>query len=106
VLAVLTLAGAPSRPVDAQSNAADQEPRGIVDQPLRFLDESQRSDDGRLILSARRADLARIGASWQMDEPVWLASLTDTDEAYRVWYEPPFGARTGPRKMDATRNSI
>ena len=94
VFTVLTLGGALTGPVDAQSNPVDQAPRGVADQPLRFLDESKKSDDGKLILSARRADLARIGARWQMDEPVWLDSLTDTDEAYRVWYEPPFGDLT------------
>lgn len=52
-----------------------------------YMDVGQ-SVDAQQMHSARRADLARIGVYWQMDEPVWLSSLYDAKEVYRLWYRP------------------
>lgn len=52
-----------------------------------YIDVGQ-SIDAQQMHSARRADLATIGAYWQMDEPVWLSSLLDAKEVYRLWYRP------------------
>ncbi len=55
--------------------------------PTPYMDVGQ-SVDAQQMHSARRADLARIGVYWQMDEPVWLSSLYDAKEVYRLWYRP------------------
>jgi hypothetical protein len=56
-------------------------------EPRTRLDTTQPIDE-QMVHSAKRADLATIGYFWQMDEPVWLTSLLDAKEVYRLWYKP------------------
>lgn len=78
-------------------------PGGIPQIP--YLDIGQ-SVDAQQMHSARRADLARIGAYWQMDEPVWLSSLYDAKEVYRVWYRPSLYDWSVVRVVHAGRDWI
>jgi hypothetical protein len=42
------------------------------------------------LITARRFDVVRLYSHWRMDEPLFLESLPEVTEAYRLWHEPPF----------------
>lgn len=88
-VSVLALFGTATLSAAAQS--PDSASGGIRSPPIprEHLDEAM-VVDGDYLETPRRLDLLRIGALWQMDEPVWLASLSGADEVYRLWYQPPF----------------
>lgn len=88
-VSVLLLIGSATLCAAAQS--PDSGNGGVRSSPIpgKHLDEAM-IVDGDYIETPRRLDLLRIGALWEMDEPVWLSSLPGADEVYRLWFQPPF----------------